>query len=94
MILAKVIGSVVSTKKHPAYTGKNVFLVKPINPDGTPKSGTLVAVDTIGSGEGDIVLVASEGRAAQEVLGFSKRQPLRSVILGIVDRIDIGKRKK
>jgi len=61
-----------------------------VSPDGTLKSGTMVAVDTVGAGEGNTVLVASEGRAAMEILGFSSRQPLRSVIVGIVDRIDPG----
>jgi microcompartment protein CcmK/EutM len=59
-----------------------------VTPEGDLKSGTIVAVDTVGAGEGNIVLVASEGRAAMEILGFSARQPLRSVIVGIVDCID------
>ena len=88
MILGRVKGSVVSTAKHHSYEGKKVLLVEPVNPDGTPKKGTLVAVDTVGAGEGDIVLVASEGRSATEILGFSSRMPLRSIIIGIVDHIE------
>jgi ethanolamine utilization protein EutN len=88
MILCKVVGNIVSTIKQDCYTNQKVLLVRPIAPDGTLKSGTMVAVDTVGAGEGNIVLVASEGRAATEILGFAKRQPLRSVIVGIVDRID------
>jgi ethanolamine utilization protein EutN len=88
MILCKVVGNVVSTIKHDAYNNQKVLLVRPVSPDGTLKSGTMVAVDTVGAGEGNIVLVASEGRAATELLGFKARQPLRSVIVGIVDRID------
>ena len=88
MILCKVVGNVVSTIKHDAYHGVKVLLVRPVTPDGTLKSGTMVAVDTVGAGDGNIVLVASEGRAAMEILGFSVRQPLRSVIVGIVDHIE------
>jgi ethanolamine utilization protein EutN len=88
MILGRVKGCVVSTAKHPSYEGKKVLLVEPVSPDGTPKKGTLVAVDTVGAGDGDIVLVASEGRSATEILGFTSRMPLRSVILGIVDHIE------
>ena len=90
MILCKVVGNIVSTIKHDAYNSMKVLLVRPITPDGALKTGTMVAVDTVGAGEGNIVLVASEGRAAMEILGFAARQPLRSVIVGIVDRIERG----
>jgi ethanolamine utilization protein EutN len=88
MILCRVVGNIVSTIKHVSYNNQKVLLVRPVTPEGELKSGTMVAVDTVGAGEGNIVLVASEGRAAMEILGFSARQPLRSVIVGIVDRID------
>jgi ethanolamine utilization protein EutN len=87
MILCRVVGSIVSTMKHESYNSKRVLLVRPVNPDGTLKGGTMVAVDTVGAGAGNTVLVASEGRAAMEILGFSTRQPLRSVVVGIVDRV-------
>jgi ethanolamine utilization protein EutN len=90
MILCKVVGNIVSTIKHDSYKNAKILLVRPVTPDGTLKAGTMVAVDTVGAGEGNIVLVASEGRAAMEILGFSARQPLRSVIVGIVDRVDRG----
>lgn len=88
MILGKVVGSIVSTIKHSSYQHQKIMLVRPMNPDGSLRSGTVVAVDTVGAGPGNVVLVASEGRGAQEVLGFEKRQPLRSVIVGIVDYIE------
>lgn len=88
MILAKVVGSIVSTAKHSCYQRTRLFLVKEMAPDGTLKDGVMVAVDTVGAGKGDVVLVASEGRAAMEILEFSCRMPLRSVITAIVDRLD------
>lgn len=88
MILAKVLKSIVSTVKHPCYERTKLFVVKEMNPDGALKPGVLVAVDTVGAGIGDTVLVASEGRAAMEILAFDCRMPLRSVITAIVDRID------
>ena len=88
MILCKVVGNVVSTMKHDAYLNRKILLVRPVTPEGNLKSGTMVAVDTVGAGVGNLVLVASEGRAAMEILGFSSRQPLRSVIVGIVDSVD------
>lgn len=92
MIICKVIGSIVSTIKHESYRNKKIMVVRPINPDGTYKSGTMIAIDTVCAGVGDTVLVASEGRSAMELLGFGKREPLRSVIVGVVDRIDIQKK--
>lgn len=91
MIMCKVIGSIVSTIKHDSFKNQKIMLVKPINPDGTLKSGTMIAIDTVCAGVGDLVLVASEGRSAVELLGFSKREPLRSVIVGVIDTIDISK---
>ena len=91
MYLGRVIGSVVSTVKHYSFNDKKILLVRPMQPDGGEKETTMVAVDTIGAGENDVVLVASEGRTATEVLGFDKRMPLRSVIVAIVDNINLKK---
>jgi ethanolamine utilization protein EutN len=90
MILCKVVGSIVSTIKHDSYKNTKLLIVRPITPEGALKSGTMVAVDTVGAGEGNTVLVASEGRAAMEIMGFGTRQPLRSVVVGIVDHIERG----
>lgn len=87
MILGRVVAQVVSSVKHEAYQKRTVLVVRPVSPDGTPRKGAIVAVDTVGAGEGDMVLVASEGKAAMEILGYSHRIPIRSVIVGIVDRI-------
>lgn len=91
MIICKVIGSIVSTIKHDSFKNQKIMLVRPINLDGSYKSGTMVAIDTVCAGVGDIVLVASEGRSATELLGFKKREPLRSVIIGVIDTIDVSK---
>jgi ethanolamine utilization protein EutN len=88
MILAKVVGTLVSTIKHDSYQNRKIMLIKAMNPDGKLKSGVQVAVDTIGAGVGDVVLVSAEGRSAMEILGFKKRIPLRSIITAIVDRVD------
>lgn len=89
MYLGRVIGSIVSTVKHSAFENKKILIVKPMQPDGSEKKSTMVAVDTVEAGINDIVLVASEGRTAAEVLAFEKRMPLRSVIIAIIDRIDM-----
>jgi len=88
MILCRVVGTIVSTVKHSAYQNTKILIVRPVSPDGVLKAGTMVAVDSVGAGVGNTVLVASEGRAATEILGFSSRQPLRSVVVGIVDHVE------
>lgn len=89
MYLGRVIGNVVSTVKHFSFENKKILLVKPMQPDGSEKKSTMIAVDTVGAGENDIVLVAAEGRTATEILAFSERMPLRSVIIAIVDHINL-----
>jgi len=89
MFLCQVVGSVVSTIKLDCYNNKKIMLVRPISPDGELKNGTMVAVDTVGCGKGEIVLVAAEGRSAAEILNFETRKPLRSVIVAIVDKVKI-----
>lgn len=88
MVLGKVIGSVVSTMKHSCYSNKKIAIIKPVSPNYEVKKGAMIAIDLVGAGKGDIVLVASEGRAAQELMNFSCRMPIRSMIVGIVDSID------
>jgi len=88
MVLGKVIGSIVSTVKHGCYANTKLLLVKQVSPKKKPQKGVLAAVDLVGAGKGDIVLVASEGRAAEELMHFSCRMPVRSMIVGIVDSID------
>jgi len=87
MFLGRVKGYVVATEKRYCYQNRKLMLVQPMQPDGQLGAKTMVAVDTVGAGIGDHVLVASEGRSATEILQFSKRMPLRSVIVGIIDEI-------
>ena len=66
-------------------------MVKPLNPDLTPNNNNvLLAVDAVNSGPGDIVVVASEGKAAGEILVLPPRSPIRSIIIGIVDQVELA----
>mgnify|MGYP001808842918 CR=1 FL=1 len=70
MILCRVIGNVVSTVKHPAYEGRAVMVVQPVQTDSvTPLGREFLAVDAVQSGPGDLVLAAREGNTARQVLG-------------------------
>ncbi len=89
MFLAKVLGSVVSTVKHPAYRGTKLMVVQPVRPSGEADGASMLAVDTVGAGAGETVLVLREGRSAGEILNL-REPPIRSVIVGTVDRIDMA----
>ena len=78
MILCRVVGNVVSTIKHPAYEGRAVMVVQPVQPDThTPWKTEFLAVDAVQAGPGDLVLCAREGNTARQILGAGE-DPLHS----------------
>ncbi len=87
MILAQVVGPVVSTAKIKPLEGYKLLLVRPVRPDGSFGGNPVVAVDTVQAGKGDMVIVLDEGGSAGIILGLTG-QPIRTVITGIVDSID------
>jgi microcompartment protein CcmK/EutM len=87
MILARVVGTVVSTHKRRQFEGSNLLLVQPETPQGEPRGATLLAIDSVGAGVSERVLVVLEGRAAQEALG-KKLAPVDAAIVGIVDQLE------
>jgi ethanolamine utilization protein EutN len=89
MQICKVIGTVVSTQKHRKFVGAKLMLVQPLNIDETPRGHALLAVDGVGAGVDEKVLVVLEGRAAGEALG-KKAAPVDAAIVGIIDTISIA----
>ena len=89
MQIARVIGTVVSTQKHPKFEGAKLMLVQPLNLDDTPRGHALLAVDSVGAGVDEKVLVVLEGRAAAEALG-TKGAPVDAAIIGIIDTVTIN----
>jgi ethanolamine utilization protein EutN len=87
MILARVVGTVVSSHKRPQFDGAKLLLVQPETPQGDAKGTTLLTIDSVGAGVGELVLVVLEGRAAQEALG-KKLSPVDAAIIGIVDQLE------
>ncbi len=80
----RVIGNVVSSSKHPSLAGKKLLVVRHHEETGDPEPAIGVAVDGVGAGVGDDVLVSDSGVAGRAVSGI-EHPPLRSVIVGIVD---------
>jgi microcompartment protein CcmK/EutM len=86
--LARVIGTVVATQKHPKFEGAKLLLVQPITLDDKLRGTALLAVDAVGAGVNEKVLVVIEGRAAAEAVG-RKGTPVDAAIIGIVDAVEI-----
>ena len=88
MQIARVIGTVVSTQKHRKFEGAKLLLVQPLNMDDSPRGTALLAVDGVGAGVHEKVLVVLEGRAAGEALG-RKAAPVDAAVVGIVDTVSL-----
>ena len=88
MAIAKVIGTIVSTIKHPAYHGYNLQVVQPLHLAQQPPDASLLALDNVDAGIGDTVLVMREGSGARQVTQI-KNAPIISMIVGILDSLHI-----
>lgn len=91
MILGKVIGTVWSTKKDENLIGSKLLIVRQLDLDYKEKSNFLIAVDSVGAGEGEIVLVASGSSARQT--NITKNKPVDAVVMAIVDKLDVSIRE-
>ena len=88
MQIARVVGTVVATQKHRKFEGAKLLIVQPLNLDDTPRGATFLAVDGVGAGVSEKVLVVLEGRAAGEALG-RKAAPVDAAIIGIIDSVTV-----
>lgn len=87
MNLARVAGTIVATQKNANFSGCKLLICDVCAPDGTLSGSEVVAIDTVGAGVGDYVLLVSEGNSSRQALG-RKDAPVDSTIVGIVDRVD------
>jgi ethanolamine utilization protein EutN len=87
MHIGQVVGTVVSTQKHRKLEGAKLLLVQPQTPEGTPRGPTLLAIDSVGAGVGERVLLVVEGKAAGDALG-RKAAPVDAAIIGIIDHVE------
>ncbi len=88
MRLCKVMGSVTAAVKHPSFEGRALLIVQPIDENGEESEPSLLAIDTVQAGPGDRVLVLSEGTGVRQILGApATSTPIRSLIVGIVDKV-------
>jgi microcompartment protein CcmK/EutM len=88
MQLAKVIGTVVATRKEPTLDGLKFLVVRPVDDEGKETGNLLVAADAVGAGPEEIVLVASGSSARQTVA--TDKKPVDAVVMAIVDNWEVG----
>jgi microcompartment protein CcmK/EutM len=88
MLLGKIVGTVVATRKDPRLVSSKLLVVRPVDPKGKAEGNYLVAIDTVDSGVGETVLVVS-GSSARMAAGL-KDCPVDAAIVGIVDTVDIN----
>jgi microcompartment protein CcmK/EutM len=89
MILGTVIGHIDSTINHPFYENKKLLVVERCDAAGKATGDYIVAVDQVGAGVGERVLILDEGNGARQIFD-STTAPVRSVIVGIVDAVDVA----
>jgi ethanolamine utilization protein EutN len=87
MQLARVVGTIVATRKNRKLDGAKLLIVQPVTPGDEPQGAAVLAIDSVGAGVGEKVLIVLEGRAAGEALR-RRAAPVDAAIVGIVDTVD------
>jgi len=88
VLIARVIGELVATRKHECYEALKIFIVQPLNLDGSDRGDAVVALDSVDAGVGDRVLLATEGFSAMTSVGRTQ-SPIDMAVIGVVDRVDL-----
>ena len=84
----RVVGPLWAAAKHPAFAGRPLFVVQPLDEKGMDAGASFVAIDHVQAGVGDKVIVLTEGNGARQILKMGDIVPIRSVIVGIVDHVE------
>ena len=88
MIIARVIGNVVATRKQASHEGKKILLVQPLDLEGLPMGDPVVALDAVDAGVGDRVLAVQEGFSAMTSVGHIE-EPIDAAVIGVIDFVEI-----
>jgi microcompartment protein CcmK/EutM len=88
MMIARVIGTVVSTRKEPTLDGLRLLVCQPVNAAGEKAGATVVAADAVGAGVGEMILYATGSSARQTVA--TNNRPVDAVVMAIVDHWEVG----
>jgi ethanolamine utilization protein EutN len=88
MRCCRVVGPMWAAVKHPAYAGRPLFVVQPVDEAGKNMGNSFVAIDHVQAGVGDTVIVLTEGNGVRQILQMGDIVPIRSMIVGIVDHVE------
>jgi ethanolamine utilization protein EutN len=91
VLLAKIVGTVVATRKDPRLVSSKLLVARPVDPRGKAEGGYLVAIDTVDAGVGETVLIVS-GSSARMASGL-KDCPVDAAVIGIVDEVEMTEEK-
>lgn len=91
MFLARVEGNVVSTRKHPSLEGWRLIICQPLDVSGKPQGVPQIAIDPLGAGMHQKVIISSDGAASRKMVG-DEMSPVRWMIIGIVDEVNTGEK--
>lgn len=87
-MLGKVVGTIWSTRKDESLVGSKFLIVRQLNLDYSPKESTVIAIDSVGAGVGEVVLVA-QGSSARQT-DITQNKPVDAVVMAIVDKLDVS----
>jgi len=88
MKCCRVLGPLWAAVKHPAFAGRPLFVVQPVDEHGKDSGASFVAIDHVQAGVGDKVIVLTEGNGVRQILQMGDIVPIRSIIVGIVDHVE------
>ncbi len=88
MLIGRVIGDVVATQKVPSHEGRKILVVQPLNLDGSDRGEAVLALDAVGAGVGERVLVVNEGFSAMTAVE-RPNSPIDMAVIGIIDAVDL-----
>lgn len=91
MLLARVEGNLVATRKHPSLQGWRLVICQPLDANGDPEGAPQLAIDSHGAGMHQQVIISSDGLGARREVG-DDHSPVRWLVIGIVDELEPGKR--
>ena len=86
MILARVVGRITYTIHHPDMAGRKLLVCDKLDDHGEPNGGYVIAIDSIGAGAGEMVIILDEGTGARQIFQMDS-MPVRSVVVGVVDHV-------
>ena len=89
MLIGRVIGEVVATEKHASHVGRSALIVQPLELDGSNRGNAVIALDAIGVGAGECVLLTTEGYSAMTSVG-RPNSPIDMAVIGVIDGVEIG----